>query len=64
VPTVTLTRATLEALGVSPDHIITDQLRTADTRLLEPVLASRGFDVASPIRVVVLTNGEGVVLTQ
>jgi hypothetical protein len=63
VPTVTLTRATLEALGVSPDHM-TDQLRTADTRLLEPVLASRGFDVASPIRVVVLTNGEGVVLTQ
>jgi hypothetical protein len=43
---------------------MTDQLTTADTRLLDPLLASRGFDVARPIRVVVLTNGEGVVLTQ
>jgi hypothetical protein len=63
VPILTLTRATLEALGVSPERM-TDQLTTADTRLLDPLLASRGFDVARPIRVVVLTNGEGVVLTQ
>jgi len=63
MPTITLTRATLEALGVSPDDF-TGAITVEAKRLLEPLLASRGFDVTRTVHVVELANGEGFVLTQ
>jgi hypothetical protein len=63
MPTLTVTRGTLEALGVSPEDL-TYHLTTAEARLLEPLLTSRGFDIRSAIRVVVLASGEGFVLSQ
>jgi hypothetical protein len=63
MPTITLTRTTLEALGVSPDDF-TGAIRAEAKLLLEPLLASRGFDVTRTVHVVELASGEGFVLTQ
>jgi hypothetical protein len=63
VPTITLTMDTLNALGVSLADLLPILQRETVT-LLEPLLASRGFDVTKDVRVVVLATGDGVVLTQ
>ena len=63
MPTITLTRTTLEALGVSPDDL-TEAITAEAKRLLEPLLASRGFDVTRTVHVVELASGDGFVLTQ
>jgi hypothetical protein len=63
MPTITLTCGTLEALGVSPEAL-TYHLTRAETRLLEPLLAGRGFDIMRAISVVVLASGKGFVLSQ
>jgi hypothetical protein len=53
-----------EALGVSLEEIQQFTLGLDSKRRLEPMLASRGFDMTRTIHVVVLANGEGIVLTQ
>jgi hypothetical protein len=64
MPTLTVSRETLEALGVSYADLLGSSLTGHAKRSLEPMLASRGFDPARDIRLVVLASGEGVVLTQ
>jgi hypothetical protein len=64
MPILTVTQETLEALGVSSADIQEPILTGHAKRSLEAMLASRGFDVASPICVVVLATWDGVVLTQ
>jgi hypothetical protein len=63
MPTLTLTLGTLEALGLSRADFSESTLRP-DAQHLEPLLASRGFDVTRTVRVHELTCGEGFVLTQ
>jgi hypothetical protein len=53
-----------EALGVSRDELQQSTLGLDSKRRLEPMLASRGFDLTRTIHVVVLTSGDGIVLTQ
>ena len=62
--TLTVTRETLEALGVSSADLQQPSLTGHAKRSLEPMLASRGFDPARDIHLVVLVGGEGIVLTQ
>jgi hypothetical protein len=64
MPTLTLTLGTLEALGLSRADFSESTLRPDAQHTLEPLLASRGFDVTSTVRVHELTGGEGFVLTQ
>jgi hypothetical protein len=64
MPTLTLTLGTLEALGLSRADLSESTLRLDVQHPLEPVLASRGFDVTRTIRVHELTGGAGFVLTQ
>jgi hypothetical protein len=63
MPILTVTQETLEALGVSSADI-QEPILTGHAKRSLAMLASRGFDVASPIRVVVLATRDGVVLTQ
>jgi hypothetical protein len=53
-----------EVLGVSRDELQQSTLGHESKRRLEPMLASRGFDMTRTVHVVVLANGEGIVLTQ
>jgi hypothetical protein len=53
-----------EALGVSRDELQQSTLGLDSKRRLEPMLASRGFDMTRTIHVVVLASGDGIVLTQ
>jgi hypothetical protein len=55
---------TLNALGVSLADLLPVVLQRETVTLLEPLLASRGFDVTRDVRIVALATGEGVVLTQ
>jgi hypothetical protein len=64
VPVLTLTVDRVEALGVSRDELQQSILGLDSKRRLEPMLASRGFDMTRMIHVVVLATGEGIVLTQ
>ena len=64
MPTITLTLETLYAFGVSRADLEAPTLPDDAKRSLEAMLASRGFDVTDTVRVVVLPNGEGAVLTQ
>jgi hypothetical protein len=64
MPILTLTMDRAEALGVSRDELLQFTLGTDSKRRLEPMLASRGFDMTRTIHVVVLASGEGIVLTQ
>jgi hypothetical protein len=63
MPTITVSRGTLAALGVSSDDL-KYHLTTEQTLLLEPLLVAHQFNVLAAISVVVLASGEGVVLTQ
>jgi hypothetical protein len=53
-----------EVLGVSSDELQQSTLGLDSKRRLEPMLASRGFDMTRTIHVVVLPGGEDIVLTQ
>jgi hypothetical protein len=64
VPVLTLTMDRVEALGVSRDELQQSTLGLDSKRRLEPMLASRGFDLTRTIHVVVLASGDGIVLTQ
>ena len=64
MPTLTLTLGTLEALGLSRADFSESTLRPDAQHTLEPLLASRGFDVTRTVRVHELRGGEGFVLTQ
>jgi hypothetical protein len=64
VPVLTLTMDRVEALGVPHDELRQSTLGPDSKRRLEPMLASRGFDMTRTIHVVVLASGEGIVLTQ
>jgi hypothetical protein len=64
MPTTTVTRATLEALGISIADLEEPHLTGHAKRNLEPLLTSRGFDLTRDIGFAVLTSGEGIVLTQ
>jgi hypothetical protein len=64
VPVLTLTMGRVEALGVSRDELQQSTLGLDSKCQLEPMLASRGFDMTRTIHVVVLANGDGIVLTQ
>jgi hypothetical protein len=64
MPTLTLTLGTLEALGLSRADFSESTLRPDAQHTLEPLLASRGFEVTSTVRVHELTGGEGFVLRQ
>ena len=64
MPTSTLTVETLQTLGVSVADLPSSVLRGEIATRLEPLLASRGFDMKRDVRIVVLATGEGVVLTQ
>jgi hypothetical protein len=64
VPILTLTKDRAEVLGVSRDELQQSTLGLDSKRRLEPMLASRGFEMTRTVHVVVLANGEGIVLTQ
>jgi hypothetical protein len=64
MPVVTVTVDHLEALGLLFDRLLRSTLDGEAHRALEPLLASRGFDVTRTIHVVVLTSGEGIILMQ
>jgi hypothetical protein len=64
MPVLTLTMDSVEALGLSRDKLQQSTLGLDSKRRLEPMLASRGFDMTRTVHVVVLDNGEGIVLTQ
>jgi hypothetical protein len=53
-----------EVLGVSTAELQQSTLGLDSKRRLEAMLASRGFDMTRTIHVVVLSGGEGIVLTQ
>ena len=62
MPTVTVSLTLLETLGIDLRDV--DTLDGDMKRALEPLLASRGFYVASPIHVTRLPSDEGFLLTQ
>jgi hypothetical protein len=64
MPTITVARETLDALGVSEADLQEPTLAGHAKRSLEALLASRGFDLARDIGVTVLPTAEGVVLFQ
>jgi hypothetical protein len=64
VPVLTLTMDRAEVLGVSTAELQQSTLGLDSKRRLEAMLASRGFDMTRTIHVVVLSGGEGIVLTQ
>ena len=64
MPTITIARETLDALGVSDADLGEPTLTGRAKRTLEALLASRGFDLTQDIGVVVLPTGQGVVLSQ
>jgi hypothetical protein len=64
MPTLTLTLDRAKALGVSQAELLDSTLAMDVKRLLEPMLASRGFDLTRTVHVVVLASGESIVLTQ
>jgi 5-enolpyruvylshikimate-3-phosphate synthase len=63
MPTITVTREMLDALGVSVADLQGLTLTGPAKRSLEAMLAPRGFDVTGDIEAVVLPSG-GVVLSQ
>jgi hypothetical protein len=63
MPTITVSRGTLEALGVSSDDL-TYHLTGEQKLLLEGLLVAHQFNISAAINVVVLASGAGVVLTQ
>jgi hypothetical protein len=63
MPTMTVRRGTLKALGVAPDDL-TYHLTTEQKLRLEALLVGHQFNVSDGISVVVLASGKGVVLTQ
>jgi hypothetical protein len=64
MPTMTVRRATLDALGISIAQLHEPNLTGHAKRSLEPLLASRGFDLTRDIGFAVLASGDGIVLTQ
>jgi hypothetical protein len=64
MPTLTLSLGTLEALGLSRADFSESTLPPDAKHALEPLLASRGFDITRAVRVDELASGEGFVLTQ
>ena len=63
MPTLTLTNDVLERLAVRPAELIDKGLLEGDARrVLEPLLASRGFNVHG--RVHITSTDGGFVLTQ
>ena len=64
VPTLTLTQETIKTLGIARADIVQAVLPANAKRLLEALLASRGFDVTRSVYVRELANGEGFLLTQ
>jgi hypothetical protein len=50
--TMTLTCETMSALGISDADLTTPQLGGRAKQLLEPLLASSGFDMSRGIRVI------------
>jgi hypothetical protein len=63
MPTITVSRGTLKALGVASDDLLY-HLTTEQKRLLEALLLGHQFNISAAISVVVLASGEGVVLAQ
>jgi hypothetical protein len=63
MPTMTVRRGTLKALGVVPDDL-TYQLTTEQKLRLKVLLVGQHFNISDGISVVVLASGKGVVLTQ
>ena len=63
MPTLTVTRQTLEALGISAADLREPTPSGHAKRRLEAMLASQGFDLTGNIDAVVLPSG-GVVLSQ
>jgi hypothetical protein len=64
MPVLTLTMDRVAALGVSHDELMQSTLGEDSKRRLEPMLASRGFDLTRTVHIVVLASGEDIVLTQ
>ena len=64
MPTITVTREMLEALGISSADLYEPILTGHAKRSLEGTLTSHGFDVTRDVSLVVLASGEGIVLTQ
>jgi len=64
MPTITVARETLDALGVSEADLQEPTLTGHAKRSLEALLVSHNFDLTQDIGVVVLPTGEGVVLSQ
>jgi hypothetical protein len=63
MPTITVTRGTLEALGVASDDLLY-HLTTEQKLLLEALLIARQFNISAAISVVVMASGASIVLTQ
>jgi hypothetical protein len=64
VPTLSVSRAVVVLYGVSPTELQRAEL-TADAKsALKPLLQSRGFDLARPIRVDELPDLQGFRLMQ
>jgi hypothetical protein len=63
MPTITVTLDTLAAFGVSRTDL-TPALTLDAKSALQPLLASRDFDMRAPVQVVELATGEGFVFSQ
>ena len=63
MPSLTVTRETFEALGVTMSDLREPRLAGHARRALEPLLASRGFDLSGEIAFTVLAD-DSIVLTQ
>jgi hypothetical protein len=64
MPTVTLTRATAETLGLTRTELSESTLTPDAARVLEGLLASRGFDTTRTVHVQALSNDGGFLLMQ
>jgi hypothetical protein len=63
MPSLTVTREVFEALGVTMSDLREPTLAGHARSVLEPLLASRGFDIAREITFTVLAD-DSIVLTQ
>jgi len=63
MPTLTIARETFEELGVTLRDLREPTLHGHARRALEPLLASRGFDLTMEIEFTILAD-DSIVLTQ
>ena len=65
MPTLTVTNEVLERLGIGPEELAdTRRLEGKARRALEPLLASRGFNIFGTVYISTLPTNDGFVLTQ